>query len=116
MINIKTSASGSSGNAYLIDDAHTQLLLECGIRFKDIQIALDFKTSSIAGCLISHEHKDHTKGLKDVIRAGIDVFASQGTIDQEGIKHHRIKCIKSKRSEEHTSELQSRGHLVCRLL
>src|SRR5690625_5816894 len=29
------------------------------------------------------------------------------------IKHYKEK---SKRSEEHTSELQSRGHLVCRLL
>src|SRR5690625_6681885 len=26
------------------------------------------------------------------------------------------KTIRSKRSEEHTSELQSRGHIVCRLL
>src|SRR5690625_6915359 len=26
------------------------------------------------------------------------------------------EAIKDKRSEEHTSELQSRGHLVCRLL
>src|SRR5439155_9089451 len=25
-------------------------------------------------------------------------------------------CVEKKRSEEHTSELQSRGHLVCRLL
>src|SRR5690625_7020836 len=27
-----------------------------------------------------------------------------------------ISCILVERSEEHTSELQSRGHLVCRLL
>src|SRR5690625_6696370 len=27
-----------------------------------------------------------------------------------------IKKVKPERSEEHTSELQSRGHLVCRLL
>lgn len=96
MIKIKTLASGSSGNAYLIDNGHTQLLLECGIKFKDIQIALNFKTSNIAGCLISHEHKDHSKALKDVLRAGIDVYASQGTIDQERIKHHRLKPIKAK--------------------
>src|SRR5690625_6862694 len=29
---------------------------------------------------------------------------------------HRPKISGEKRSEEHTSELQSRGHLVCRLL
>src|SRR5690625_5807957 len=28
----------------------------------------------------------------------------------------RIRMMETRRSEEHTSELQSRGHLVCRLL
>lgn len=97
MIDIKTIASGSSGNAYLIDDGHSQLLLECGIRFKDIQIALDFKTSNLSGVLISHEHKDHTKGLKDVLRAGIDCYMSKGTAKAEGIDHHRIKVVESKK-------------------
>src|SRR5690625_6436870 len=30
--------------------------------------------------------------------------------------HVMIECAFVERSEEHTSELQSRGHLVCRLL
>src|SRR5215208_7948162 len=30
--------------------------------------------------------------------------------------HQRSRCRGRPRSEEHTSELQSRGHLVCRLL
>src|SRR5439155_25232822 len=29
---------------------------------------------------------------------------------------HGMPCVAVMRSEEHTSELQSRGHLVCRLL
>src|SRR5690625_4017536 len=97
MINIRTLASGSSGNAYLIDDGRSQLLLECGISYKDIQIALNFDTKNIVGCLISHEHKDHTKGLKDVVRAGIDCYMSQGTADAEGIEHHRIKVVENKK-------------------
>lgn len=96
MIEIKTLASGSSGNAYHISDGHTELLIECGINFRDIQIALNFETSNIAGCLVSHEHKDHSKGIKDVLKAGIDVYTSQGTIDSEGIDHHRLKIIKAK--------------------
>jgi len=100
MIEIKTLASGSSGNAYLIDDGVTQLLLECGINFRDIQIATNFETSNIVGCLVSHEHKDHTKALKDVLQAGINVYASAGTIDAEGIKHHRLKPIKAKKQFE----------------
>lgn len=100
MIQFRPLASGSSGNAYHVSDGHTELLIECGINFRDIQKALNFKTSNLAGCLITHEHKDHTKGLKDVLRAGIDVYASQGTIDQEGIKHHRLKPIQAKKQFE----------------
>src|SRR5439155_18976976 len=33
-----------------------------------------------------------------------------------GGEHHPHQLLGSGRSEEHTSELQSRGHLVCRLL
>src|SRR5690625_6656279 len=34
-----------------------------------------------------------------------------------GTLHHSdMKALQTYRSEEHTSELQSRGHLVCRLL
>src|SRR5690625_591933 len=37
--------------------------------------------------------------------------------DWEGLGYYnRIRNFHSARSEEHTSELQSRGHLVCRLL
>src|SRR5690625_7938122 len=100
MIEIKTLASGSSGNAYHISDEQTELLIECGINFRDIQIALDFQTRDIAGCLISHEHKDHTKGLKDVLKAGIDVYASAGTIESENITHHRLKPIQAKKQFE----------------
>lgn len=98
MIDIKTLASGSSGNAYHISDGQTELLIECGINFRDIQIALDFKTSNLAGCLVSHEHKDHSKGIKDVLRAGIDVYTSQGTAEAEGIKHHRLKIVEPKKA------------------
>lgn len=97
MIDITTIASGSSGNCYHVTDGSTPLLLECGINFRDIQIALDFKTNNLAGCLVSHEHKDHSKGIKDVIKAGIDVYASRGTIEQEGINHHRLKPIQPKK-------------------
>src|SRR3989442_4329064 len=33
-----------------------------------------------------------------------------------GVRHRRRRAARDTRSEEHTSELQSRPHLVCRLL
>lgn len=97
MITIRTLASGSKGNSYLISDGRSSLLIECGIAWKEIQRLLFFDTSIIDGCLISHEHKDHTKGLKDALKSGINVYASKGTIESEGIKHHRLKAVEARK-------------------
>ncbi|OEH86226.1 MBL fold metallo-hydrolase [Desulfuribacillus stibiiarsenatis] len=97
MLNIKVLASSSKGNCYHITDGSTPLLLECGISFKEIQKGLNFKTSDIQGCLISHEHKDHCKAVSDVIKAGIDVYASQGTIGAMNVSSHRLNVIQAKK-------------------
>jgi phosphoribosyl 1,2-cyclic phosphodiesterase len=96
VIEIKCLASGSSGNVYYITDNQTPLLLEAGIPWKRIQQGLNFKTSGIAACICSHEHGDHAKAIKDVMRAGIDVYASRGTLDALGVTGHRAVTIKAK--------------------
>src|SRR5690625_6283474 len=45
---------------------------------------------------------------------GTTAFANRKT--QTRLHGNRSNQLNSHRSEEHTSELQSRGHLVCRLL
>jgi len=97
MIEINALATGSKGNAYHVTDGHTSLLLEAGIPFKDIRRKLNFQTSNIAACLISHEHKDHCKGLNDILKAGIDCYMSAGTAEAIGVKHHRIKTVEAKK-------------------
>lgn len=97
MITIQTLATGSKGNCYYITDDHTPLLLEAGIRFKDIQRKLNFQTRGIKGCLITHEHKDHCGGLPEVLKAGIDCYLSPGTKDALGIMHHRLKAVENKK-------------------
>lgn len=96
MIEIQTLATGSKGNAYIITDGVTKLLLECGIPFKNIQKAMNYQTDDIHGCLISHEHMDHCKGLQSVLKAGITIYTSEGTKDGMGVEHHRIKVIQNK--------------------
>src|SRR3712207_7717006 len=61
-------------------------------------------------------------------RDGGPVDAEEGAQegDEEGAAHHRlrprldlgdvVRALDQRRSEEHTSELQSRQYLVCRLL
>lgn len=92
---IQVLASGSKGNCYRVTDGSTPLLLECGIRFKEIQQKLDFELSGVDGVLVSHEHKDHSKALQDAIKAGIDCYMSQGTAEALGVSGHRVKVIKT---------------------
>lgn len=75
-MDIKIIASGSSGNAYLIGDGHTFLLLDAGIPFKRIQIGCGFRTSSIDGCLVTHRHGDHAAAIPKLIERGIAVYSN----------------------------------------
>ncbi|EJZ0334607.1 MBL fold metallo-hydrolase [Listeria monocytogenes] len=78
---IKTIASGSKGNAYVISSGRSQLLIECGINFDKIRKALNFDLSTVEGCLISHEHGDHVAGVKKMLRtSNIKLYASEGTL------------------------------------
>jgi len=96
MISIKSLASSSAGNCYRIDDGNTALMLEAGIPIKRIKEGLNFKLSEIQGCLLSHEHGDHSKAIKDVLKAGIDVYTSEGTAQALNInEHHRCHIVKA---------------------
>ena len=95
MIEVTAIASSSKGNCYRITDGSTSLLLECGINYRDIQKALNFQMTQISGCLISHEHGDHVKSIKDVLKAGIDCYMSPGTAGAINVPHHRIKLVEA---------------------
>ncbi|XQY90674.1 MBL fold metallo-hydrolase [Metabacillus sp. HB246100] len=96
MIEVTALASSSKGNCYSVTDGHTPLLLECGINYREIQKGLDFSMSEIAACLVTHEHGDHSKSVKDVLKTGIDTYASYGTWDALRLDgHHRAHPVKA---------------------
>ena len=72
-------ASSSAGNAYILDDGRSKLLIECGIPYKRLQKLMGFGTSALCGCIVSHEHRDHAKCHMDLIKNGVPVYASKGT-------------------------------------
>lgn len=76
---LKVVCSGSSGNAYILYNNDTALIIECGVRWKDLKAALDFNLKKVVGCLVSHEHLDHCKGVTDVLHAGVEVWATTRT-------------------------------------
>lgn len=73
---IKSIASSSKGNAYLISDFQTTVLIECGISLKELKRKTNFIVPGVIdACLISHEHGDHSKSLKDLLNAGVRCYA-----------------------------------------
>lgn len=93
---LKILASGSSGNCYLLENKEEILILEAGITFKKIQEGMNYKTGKVVGCMVTHEHKDHSKSIEQLTKNGIDVYASYGTIEASNLKeNYRLKVIKS---------------------
>lgn len=81
-------ASSSAGNAYVVSDKETRILLECGISHSKLQKLSGFKLSEFAACLVTHEHKDHAKSVQELVNRGMEVYMSQGTaeaLDTEGV-------------------------------
>ncbi len=66
------------------------MLLEAGLSYKELQRALEFKTSELTAVLITHEHKDHSRAVADLAKAGIDCYMSAGTKEVLGLSGHRI--------------------------
>lgn len=95
-MDIKVLASGSKGNCYWITDGTTPLLLECGISTREVRERIGFRLTEIAACLVSHEHQDHAKAVADVLRAGVEVYTSPGTIKALGLEHHRLRPVRAK--------------------
>lgn len=79
-----TLGSSSSGNAYLVEDGESVLLLECGLSFRRLGTLVreaGFRLSGLSGCLVSHEHKDHARCWEKLYeKSGVSIYASDGTI------------------------------------
>lgn len=95
---ITALASGSSGNAYVISNGQTKLLLDAGIPIRKLQKKCEFNLVGIDGCLVTHCHKDHSAAAQALTRYGIDIYASSGTIQACDLSGQHIKPVKAKQS------------------
>lgn len=74
MNTLKVIDSGSSGNSYLLTCDGETLILDCGRRFKDIKIAMNFDIRNLVGAITTHVHGDHQKYAHEYELAGIPVW------------------------------------------
>jgi phosphoribosyl 1,2-cyclic phosphodiesterase len=97
MLTFEPHASGSAGNLYTATDGRTSIMIEAGLPIRQTRKALGFGVSGLAGCLVSHEHGDHARGVPDIMKAGVDCYMSRGTAEALGVTGHRVRILEPKK-------------------
>lgn len=94
---MKLTALGSSsaGNCFVMEfdmgerRKPVSLMVECGFPYQTIAKKANIygiKISELDGCLITHSHKDHSIAAIDLMKRGVPIHATQGTLDAIGLK------------------------------
>lgn len=102
---IQVIASSSSGNCLILTHKGSRLLLEAGIPFRQIQQAAGFQLSGFEGCLLTHEHIDHSRSIKKVAEY-MPCYMSEGTASALNLSGHHIHKTK------HADQFQT-GNFIC---
>jgi metal-dependent hydrolase (beta-lactamase superfamily II) len=62
---------------------------------------LSLDVSKVVGCLISHEHGDHSKHIVKYAKSGINILASKRVFDAKPMEHYRKMGIIVEPGEEY---------------
>lgn len=86
-------ATGSKGNCYVLRARNGEsLIIDCGIKAKRVKEFFDFDLSKVVGCLVTHEHKDHSSGVKELESFGVDIYTNEKTAEAID-SSHRIRLL-----------------------
>lgn len=95
--------TGSEGNSYVLSSQGSErnclgekLIIEAGLPIREIKAAVKFDFTKVVGCLVTHEHLDHSKSAADLCRMGVNVYSGSGTFKALGIESHRAKPVKDR--------------------
>lgn len=87
--------SSSAGNCFVMQfdmgegEKPFSIMVECGFPYQTIvkkATPYGIKLSELDGCLITHCHKDHAIAANDLAKRGIQIYATNGTIQSLGLK------------------------------
>lgn len=106
-------ASGSTGNAAIIDSDDCRLLLDAGLsarKLEKLMEARDWHPSKLDGILVTHEHSDHIRGLSVIARKyELPVYANRKT--WEAMEKQTADIADNKRHIIETGECLQFGSL-----
>lgn len=123
---LKVLGSGSSGNSYaLIADNGEILAIEAGCKFLDFKKMIDWKIENVSGCIVSHEHGDHARYIKDFMQSGITVYTAietqkaiedstgERTVSIQPLREYQIGSFTvTPFNVPHESEIECYGYLI----
>jgi phosphoribosyl 1,2-cyclic phosphodiesterase len=89
MLRFASIASGSAGNALIVESGSTRILIDCGLGARRVDsglCALGLAPADIDAILVTHEHDDHVGGVAAFARRhGTRVFLTWGTARASGL-------------------------------
>ena len=99
-----TLYAGSSGNATLVSNGNTNILIDAGVSCAKICTSLKeigISPDEIDGIVLTHEHVDHIRGVDVLSRKfHIPVYASVGTLSKMELSRVEDKYIRPVKSGE----------------
>lgn len=72
--------SGSSGNAYVLQNENEALLIDAGMPVQQVLMALNYNSRKVVGCICDHVHGDHFKYIEDYMQY-FTCYCSRGTVE-----------------------------------
>lgn len=89
---LQVIGSGSSGNAYILENDNEALIIDAGMPIQQVLKALKFNTKKVVGCIVDHCHGDHLGYIEDYLNY-FPCYCSQGTIDAKTDWKHARRPI-----------------------
>src|SRR5262249_21126679 len=88
-VRVTVLASGSGGNACVVESGRTRVLIDAGLSAREIERRMEGRgiaAEAIAGLLLTHEHNDHSSGaLVCADRWDCPVYTTVGTASAIGL-------------------------------
>ncbi len=123
---MRCCGSSSAGNSYaLISNNGEILAIEAGCKFLDFKKMIDWKIANVSGCIVSHEHGDHARYIKDFMQSGITVYTAietqkaiedstgEHTVALQPLREYQIGSFTvTPFNVPHESEIECYGYLI----
>ena len=123
---MRCCGSSSAGNSYaLISSSGEILAIEAGCKFLDFKKMIDWKIANVSGCIVSHEHGDHARYIKDFMQSGITVYTAietqkaiedstgERTVAIQPLREYQIGSFTvTPFNVPHESEIECYGYLI----